>query len=84
MNPICSSEMIEGMIGASLSAMTFEMILNLKLAIAIGLYWSIDEAFGTFGRSAIILDLYPGKIQLEVKNSKTALITLSLIISQYV
>lgn len=76
--------MMEGMIGASLSAMTFEMILKLKLAIEIGLYWSIDEAFGTFGRSAIILELYPSKIQLEVKNSKIALIISSLIISQYV
>jgi len=29
--------MIEGMIGASLSAITLDMILNLKFAIAIGL-----------------------------------------------
>lgn len=67
MNPICSSETTVGMIVANLSAMTFEMILNLKLAIAMGLYWSIDVASGVLGSNAIMLELKPGKIQLEVK-----------------
>jgi hypothetical protein len=38
MKPLYSSEIIEGKIGASLSAIIFEIILNLKFAIAMGLY----------------------------------------------
>jgi hypothetical protein len=37
MNPFCSSEISEGIKEASLAAIIFEIILNLKLAIAIGL-----------------------------------------------
>jgi hypothetical protein len=66
---------MEGIIEASLSAMILEMILNLKLAMAIGLYWSTEEALGVFGRRAIMLELKPGKIQPVEKNSITALMT---------
>jgi hypothetical protein len=73
---------MEGIRLANLSAMILDMILNLKLAKAIGLYWSIEVAFETFGRRAMMLALKPGKIQLVVKNSKTALKTSCLTISQ--
>jgi hypothetical protein len=52
------------------------------LAIDIGLYWSIEEAFGDLGNKAIILELKLGKIQLEVKNYNTTLMTSSWIKSQ--
>jgi hypothetical protein len=68
------------MIEANLSARILEMILNLKFAIAIGRYWSMEEASGNLGSKAIILELKPGRIQLEVKNSNTALITSVLMI----
>jgi hypothetical protein len=35
----------------------------------------MEVASGVFGIKAIMLELNPGKIQLEVKNSKTALHT---------
>lgn len=39
-NPLCSGEIMMGMIEASMSAKIFERILSLKLAKAIGLNWS--------------------------------------------
>jgi len=46
------------MIWASLSAIIFEMILNLKLAITICLYWSIERAFVIFRSKAIMFELF--------------------------
>jgi hypothetical protein len=42
-------------------------MLNLKLAIAIGLYWSMEVAYGVLGNRAMMLELKPSRIQLEVK-----------------
>jgi hypothetical protein len=56
-NPLCSLEIIEGKIWANLSANTFEMILNLKLAMAIGLNWSIEFALGILGMRIKVLAL---------------------------
>lgn len=46
MKPFCSLDMVSGKILAYLSASTFVMILNLKLASAIGLYCSMVSALG--------------------------------------
>lgn len=84
MNPLCSLETISGSMIASLSARIFEMILNLKFAIVIGLNWPIEYALGDFGTKTTVLAFQFGLIQLELKNSRIALMTSSLITSQYV
>jgi len=60
--------MIVFIIGASLSAKIFEIILNLKLAKAIGLYWPTDRTLGTLGMRTIVLALKLGSSQSFVKN----------------
>jgi len=46
-----------GIILANISKSTFEIILNLKLVIAIGLTLSTESAFGTFGIRTGVLEL---------------------------
>jgi len=62
--------------------MIFEMILNLKFAIAVGLYWSTDRSFWVLGISAMMFELYPSNIQLVVKNCKTVAMASSLMMFQ--
>ena len=81
MKPLCSGEMIFFMIGANQSAKILDIILNLKLATAIGLYWPTVSASETFRINTISFALKLGKSQSFVKNSKTALITSSFTMS---
>jgi hypothetical protein len=82
MNPLSSLEIMSGRIRANLSARILEMILNLKFAIAIGLNCPIVSALGVLGIRTTVFELKLGINQLVLKNSKRALQTSSLMISQ--
>jgi len=67
MKPLCYDEMMLFIIEANLAANIFDMILNLKLANAIGLYCPTVKASGTFGINTKKLSLKLGRIQSFVK-----------------
>jgi len=69
-----------GIILANLSKQIFEIILNLKLVIAIGLNLSIESAFGTFGTRTGVLEFLFGINHHEKKSCLTTLIKSLLII----
>lgn len=65
-------------IGASLSVMILEIILNLKLANDIGLNWSTLMALEHLGMSTIEFAFQLGRIQPVKNNLIVALITSDL------
>lgn len=69
MKPLCWTDVIAGIIEESLSARIFEITLNLKFAIAIGLNCSTESALLTLGIRAIMLALKLGNNQPEVKKT---------------
>lgn len=56
-NLLCSLEMIKGIKEDNLSARTLDMILNLKLAKAIGLQRSIESTLEVSWKRIRVLDL---------------------------
>jgi hypothetical protein len=55
--------MREGIIRANLSAKILDITLNLKLTIAMGLYYSMESALDDFGIRITLLALKLGRIQ---------------------
>jgi hypothetical protein len=67
MKPLCWTDVIAGIMEESLSAKIFDITLNLKFTIAIGLNCSAKSALLVLGIRAIILVLKLGNNQPEVK-----------------
>lgn len=73
---------MEGKIWANLSIITFDMILNLMLAMEIGLYYSLECALLDLVMRIRVLTLKLDKIHPWKKNLVIALISSTLTTSQ--